>query len=73
MNATTGANAGQQIDADSTEFVFVYGISSGSPVQTQVIQTPNTYQGIVLDPDGATFYVSGGVDDNVHIYDRGAQ
>jgi hypothetical protein len=71
LNAKSGPNAGQEIAADSTEFVFVYDISKLTPVQTQVIQVPNTYQGIVLDPGGKTFYVSGGVDDNVHIYDLG--
>ena len=71
MNATSGANLGSQINADSTEYVFVYDISGGNPVKTQVIQVPNTYQGIVFDPTGKTFYVSGGVDDNVHIYDLG--
>jgi YVTN family beta-propeller protein len=71
LNATSGANAGQQIGADSTEFVFVYDISNHIPVKKQVIQVPNTYQGIAFDPSGKTFYVSGGVDDNVHIYDLG--
>ena len=71
MNATSGANLGSQIAADSTEYVFIYNIASGNPVKKQVIQVPNTYQGIVFDPTGKTFYVSGGVDDNVHIYDLG--
>jgi YVTN family beta-propeller protein len=69
LNAASGSNLGNQINADSTEYVFVFDISKGSPVKTQVIQVPNTYQGIVFDPSGKTFYVSGGVDDNVHIYD----
>jgi DNA-binding beta-propeller fold protein YncE len=71
MNATSGANQGNQINADSNEYVFVCDISKGNPVKTQVIQVPNTYQGIVFDPSGTTFYVSGGVDDNVHVYDLG--
>jgi DNA-binding beta-propeller fold protein YncE len=69
LNSASGSNIGSQINADSTEYVFVYNISNGNPVKTQVIQVPNTYQGIVFDPSGKTFYVSGGVDDNVHIYD----
>ncbi|MGO9011578.1 MAG: bifunctional YncE family protein/alkaline phosphatase family protein [Bryobacteraceae bacterium] len=71
MNATSGPNQGNTIAADSTEYVFVYNISNGDPVKTQVIKVPNTYQGIVFDPTGKTFYVSGGVDDDVHIYDLG--
>jgi YVTN family beta-propeller protein len=70
LNTTAaGANQGNKIAADSTEYVFVYNIISPNPVQTQVIQIPNTYNGIVFDPSGTTFYVSGGVNDNVHIYD----
>jgi YVTN family beta-propeller protein len=65
--------AGKMIPADSTQFVFVYDISNKVPVQTQVIKIPNTYSGIVFDPSGKTFYVSGGVDDDVHIYDLGAR
>jgi YVTN family beta-propeller protein len=71
MNATSGSNQGNEIGADSNEYVFVYNISNGNPVKTQVIQVPNTYQGIAFDPTGKTFYVSGGVDDNVHFYNLG--
>ena len=72
LNSTSSSNVGQQINSDSTEFVFVYDISNRAPVKAQVIQVPNTYQGMVFDPTGKTFYVSGGVDDNVHIYDLGS-
>jgi YVTN family beta-propeller protein len=56
------------IPADSTQFVFVYDISQYQPVQKQVISVNNTYYGIVFDPSGTAFYVSGGVDDTVHIF-----
>ena len=69
LNAPSGTNAGSQVNADSNEYVFVYDISSKTPVQKQVLQVPNTYAGIVFDPSGATFYVSGGDDDSVHVYD----
>jgi DNA-binding beta-propeller fold protein YncE len=62
------APSGAKINADSTQFVFIYDISRHHPVQRQVIQVPNTYSGIVFDPSGKAFYVSGGVDDNVHAY-----
>jgi DNA-binding beta-propeller fold protein YncE len=65
-------SSGHAIPADSTQFVFVYDISAHKPVQEQVIQVPNTYSGIVFDPSGTTFYVSGGVDDNVHSYALGS-
>ena len=69
MYSTSGAKIGTKVAADSNEYVFVYDISNGSPLKKQVIQVPNTYQGIAFDPGGKAFYVSGGVNDNVHIYD----
>jgi YVTN family beta-propeller protein len=71
---TTGYNllndsSGKQVNSASTEYVFVYDISTPVPVKRQVIQVPNTYSGIVFDPSGTTLYVSGGVDDDIHIYD----
>ncbi|WP_198419377.1 beta-propeller fold lactonase family protein [Geomonas terrae] len=55
---------------DSNEYVFIYDISSGTPVKKQVVQIPNSYNGIVFDPSGKAFYVSGGVSDNVHVFTR---
>jgi DNA-binding beta-propeller fold protein YncE len=55
---------------DSHEYVFIYDISTSTPVKKQVVQIPNTYNGIVFDPSGEAFYVAGGVDDNVHIITR---
>jgi WD40 repeat protein len=72
VNFSSGANAGSQNNADSTEYVFVYNISSLTPVQKQVIKVPNTYAGIAFNPNGMEFYVSGGVDDDVHIYGIGS-
>jgi YVTN family beta-propeller protein len=63
---------GNYVAADSTEFVFVFDISRRVPVQTQVLKVPNTYAGIVFDPSSTTFYVTGGVDDDVHVFDLGA-
>ena len=72
VNYTSGPNAWNQNNADSTEYVFVYNISSLAPLQTQVIKVPNTYAGIAFNPNGKEFYVSGGVDDDVHIYGLGS-
>ena len=57
---------------DSNEYVFVYDISLPVPVKLQVLQFPNTYSGIVFDPSGAAFYVSGGPGDNIHVVTRTA-
>ncbi len=54
--------------SDSNEYVFIYDISTSTPVKKQVVQIPNTYSGMVFDPSGKAFYVSGGSDDNIHIF-----
>lgn len=56
---------------DSGEYVFVYDISTPSvPVKTQVVMLENerAFGGLVWSPDGSTFYVAGGADDDVHTY-----
>jgi len=60
--------SGGNIAAASNEYVFVYDISKDKPVQKQVLQVPNTYIGIAFSPNGKNFYVSGGVNDEVHSY-----
>jgi len=54
--------------AGSAEYVFVYDIAAGAPRKTQVVLVPDTDSGIVFAPDDRRFYVSGGVDDNVHTF-----
>lgn len=55
------------------EYVFVYDVSAGKPVKTQVIKVPNTFMGIVWNPKGDEFYVSGGVNDNVHVFRKSGE
>ena len=62
--------SGSTIPAASTQFIFVYDISQNKPAKKQVIQIPNSYSGMAFDPSGSAFYVSGGVDDDVHAYSR---
>jgi len=65
-NATS---TGAQDNASSNEYVFVFDISAGgAPVQKQVLQLANTYVGMAFAPNGSAFYVSGGVDDSVHVF-----
>jgi YVTN family beta-propeller protein len=61
---STGAN----IPAASNEYVFVYNIANDVPVQTQVLQLPDTYIGLAFSPDSAHFYVSGGDKDAIYAY-----
>jgi YVTN family beta-propeller protein len=70
-NRLNNPQTGSRIAADSNEYVFVFDISNKIPIKKQVVQVPNSYYGLAFDPSGNTFYVSGGVDDNVHLFDRG--
>jgi len=54
----------------SNEYVFVYNVTQAPPVKAQVVAVPNTHMGIAWAPDGERFFVSGGSDDNVHIFQR---
>jgi len=56
------------IAAHSPEYIFVYDISASKPFKRQIIRIPNSFVGIAFSPNGKTFYVGGGRDDNVHIY-----
>src|ERR1022692_554966 len=67
FNRVFNKNSPVPYGPDSNEYVFVYDISSHTPVKKQVVLIPNTYNGIVFDPSGLAFYVAGGGDDNVHI------
>jgi YVTN family beta-propeller protein len=59
---------GRRIPEESNEYVFVYDISSDAPVKRQVLQVPNTFNGIAWHPNGQEFYVAGGTNDNVHTF-----
>jgi DNA-binding beta-propeller fold protein YncE len=59
---------GKEDPAATSEFVFVFDISRGKPVKKQVLHLPNTYFGLAWRPDGRAFYVSGGMDDTVHVF-----
>lgn len=60
--------------ADSSEYVFVYDISSGAPIKKQVLPVPITYFGIAWDPTStsasAHFYVTGCTLDDVTVFSR---
>lgn len=69
FNRNSGPD-GKRIPEESNEYVFVYDISDKKPVKQQVIQVPNTFSGMAWNPSGKEFYVSGGPDDNVHVYNN---
>ncbi|HYZ15803.1 MAG TPA: hypothetical protein VE591_05355, partial [Candidatus Acidoferrum sp.] len=53
------------------EWVFVFDVRKHTPRKLQQINIPNTYDGLVWDPSGKKFYVSGGGDDRVYVYKQG--
>jgi len=63
-NGPTGA----RVPEESNEYVFVYDITAQPPVKRQVLQVANTFNGIAWNPNGTEFYVTGGVNDNVHVF-----
>src|SRR6266852_329057 len=69
QNFTSGPNLGNTNPDESNEYIFVFDISGGKPLQTQVLQVPNAFDGLAFNPSRKEFYVSGGPDDNVHFYD----
>jgi YVTN family beta-propeller protein len=62
---------GHTIPAQSSEWVFVYDVGGGKPHLSQVLAVPNTFVGLTFAPDGRSFYVSGGHDDDVHVFAAG--
>jgi YVTN family beta-propeller protein len=61
---------GNAIPSESNEYVFVFDISGGRPIQKQVLTIPNTFMGLAWNPSGNEFYVSGGVNDSVIVFTR---
>src|SRR6202008_4133804 len=69
LNFTSGPNKGKRNPAESNEYIFVFDISGSKPVQKQVLQIPDAFDGMAFHPAGKQFYVTGGPDDDVHFYD----
>jgi YVTN family beta-propeller protein len=52
----------------SYQWVCVYDVSSGVPVERQALPIPSSFAGIAWDPSGSRFFASGGQDDRVYAY-----
>jgi YVTN family beta-propeller protein len=61
---------GKAISAQTSEYIFIFDIQQTKPVQRQALRIPNAYVGLAWAPDGSHFYVSGGKDDNVHVFSQ---
>jgi len=74
QNSLDNANGTTDV-ANSTQYIFLYNVAGAnktSPVLAQVIQQTNAWVGLVFSPDGNTLYGTGGVDDVVYVYTKGA-
>ncbi|HKE31845.1 MAG TPA: hypothetical protein VKD65_08980, partial [Candidatus Angelobacter sp.] len=69
FNRNNGSD-GKTIAQQSNEYIFVYDINQQPHTLKQVLQVPNSFVGLVWRPDGKEFYVSGGGNDNVHVFER---
>jgi len=72
QNFTSGPNEGSPNPAESVEYVFVYDVTGRKSLLLQVLQVPNAFDGLAWNPNGQEFYVSGGPDDDVHVFVKGA-
>jgi len=57
----------------SSEYVLVYDVTRPQPARVQALPVPNSFCGLVWNPSGQEFYVSGGPDDKVYVFSRGAK
>jgi DNA-binding beta-propeller fold protein YncE len=69
---TSGYNKdGQSSDISKfSEYVLVFDVSAFPPRQVQALPVANAFCGLAWNPSGNEFYVSGGVDDKVYVFER---
>ncbi len=72
FNRFVGADA-KMVAAQSVQYAFRYRIGPVGAGLEQVVTVPNSYSGVAWRPDGNSFVIGGGVDDNVHVFTRGGQ
>eukprot|EP01042_Synura_sphagnicola_P034919 gene34919-44762_t len=69
FNRYVGAD-GKRVEAQSGQYILIYGLSAKGATLTQTLMIPNTFAGVSWRPDGQGFAVSGGVDDTVQLFHR---
>jgi DNA-binding beta-propeller fold protein YncE len=69
FNRYNGAD-GKIVPAQSVQYIFRYAIDARGSRWIQTLTVPNSFGGIAWLPDGGGFVVGGGVDDNVHLFQR---
>ena len=70
-NRVNGAD-GKVVQAQSRQYLFLYRIGGGVARRVLSLTVPNSYSGLAWLPGGRGILVSGGVDDNVHLFVRSA-
>lgn len=73
---TSGYNryngADSKLNAEqSQQYVFVYDVGANGATARQTLAVPNAYSGVAWRADGKGFFVTGGVDDVVHVFKPG--
>src|SRR5450631_225217 len=61
---------GKPLADASGDYVFVFDTSGAIPRQTQALAVPKAFVGLAFSPDGGHFFVSGGDDDDIHVFER---
>lgn len=76
LDPETAEPSGETVN--KSEWVFVYALKQAQNRRGKVyeldkvqqISIPNTFSGLVWDPTGEKFYVSGGIDDRILVFER---
>ena len=63
---------GKVLPAQSTQYVFRYAIDAAGARWLQTLPVANSFSGVAWAPDGRSFVVGGGVDDDLHVFRRAA-
>jgi DNA-binding beta-propeller fold protein YncE len=72
FNRYIGADS-KLVPEQSGQYVFRYRIDLAGARLEQVVTVPNSYSGAAWRPDGDSFVVGGGVDDNLHVFARSGE
>jgi DNA-binding beta-propeller fold protein YncE len=68
---TSGYNKDQgSRNPQFSEYVLLFDLTVSPPRQIQALPVPNAFCGLAWNPNGNEFYVSGGVDDKVYVFEE---
>jgi YVTN family beta-propeller protein len=69
-NAVFDPATGKRLEAASSEWLFVYDVTTGEARERQVLPVPNAMGGVAFAPGGDVLYVGGGSDDVLRVFRR---